>query len=159
VPTFQIASRQVAIERASVEVGLEGVLPEPIQQHYVIVHGRRFPPKQVISAVTGIDRADFTTHHARRILRRLGFVTERRRRAEATSTPPEYPELPQGGRQAAALEPYRGKWVALGEPDDVLVAADTLGEIASWLAAHEQRASGVLRVPVRPDESGGLAPR
>jgi hypothetical protein len=26
-----------------------------------LVRGRRFPPKQVLAAVTGLDRADFTT--------------------------------------------------------------------------------------------------
>ena len=33
---------------------------------------------------------------------------------------------PHGGRQAAALAPYAGKWVALASPYDVLLAAETL---------------------------------
>ena len=159
MPTFQIAGKQVTLERAAVEARLEQLLPEPISEHYVVVHGRRFPPKQVISVVTGIDRADFTTHQARRVLRRLGFTAERRGRREGDEKSVPYPDLPYGGRQAAALEPYAGKWVALGEPDEVLVAADTLREVAGWLARHEQRATGVLRVPRSRVEAEGLAPR
>ena len=54
----------------------------PVHEHYVVVGGRRFPPKQVLSCVTGLDRADFTTHQARRILKRLGFVAARAGDAE-----------------------------------------------------------------------------
>jgi len=38
-----------------------------------VINGRRWPPKQVLALVTGLDRADFTTHQARRALTRLGF--------------------------------------------------------------------------------------
>ncbi len=47
--------------------------PEPVQVHYVVIDSRRYPPKQILAAVSGLDRADFTTHQARSILRRLGF--------------------------------------------------------------------------------------
>lgn len=52
--------------------------PEPVKEHYVVVSGRRFPPKQVLGVVTGLDRADFTTHQARAVLRRIGFGVFRR---------------------------------------------------------------------------------
>lgn len=48
-------------------------MPEPLRGHYVLVEGRRYPPKQVLSLATGLDRADFATHQARRTLKRLGF--------------------------------------------------------------------------------------
>jgi hypothetical protein len=73
---FQLRSRDVV--RA-----LRKVDPEPIASHFVVIGGRRYPPKQVISAVTGLDRADFTTHQARRTLMRLGFTAGRR-----TARPP-----------------------------------------------------------------------
>ena len=38
------------------------MLPDPVREHYAVVHGRRYPPKQVLACVTGLDRADFTTH-------------------------------------------------------------------------------------------------
>jgi hypothetical protein len=36
-----------------------------VYDHFAVVNGRRFPPKQVISLVTGLDRADFNMHQAR----------------------------------------------------------------------------------------------
>jgi hypothetical protein len=68
-------------------------------------------------------------------------------------------EGPYGGRQAAALAPYMGKWVALGGPLDVLVAADTPEEVLAWLARHNQRASGgMFRVPRADEDVTGAAP-
>ena len=61
-------------------------------------------------------------------------------------------DWPHGGRQAAALAPYMGKWVALGGPLEVLVAAETPQEVVAWLAGHNRRSSGMLRVP-RSDEN------
>ncbi|MGQ0717262.1 MAG: hypothetical protein ACT4NP_08080 [Pseudonocardiales bacterium] len=39
--------------------------PEPIREHYVVIGWRRYPPKQGLAAVTGLDRGDFTTQQAR----------------------------------------------------------------------------------------------
>lgn len=155
--TFQIAGKRVLLDHETVVRRLEGVLPEPVREHYVVVQGRRFPPKQVVSLLTGLDRADFTTHQARRVLKRLGFVAARKR--PGTAEPTNEPALPQGGRQAAALAPYLGQWVALGEPDEVLVAATSARDVVAWLSRHEQRATGILRVPSSADEAGGMAPR
>jgi hypothetical protein len=47
---------------------------------------------------------------------------------------------PRRGSQAAALEPFIGKWVALASPTDLLVAADTPQEVVTWLAHHGRRA-------------------
>jgi hypothetical protein len=151
VPTFTLAGESFDLDREQIESAVADVLPEPIHEHYVVVGGRRFPPKQVVSRATGLDRADFTTHHARRVLKRLGFIAARAR------TPVESPEPerrgPYGGRQAAALEPYMGKWVAMSGPLEVLVAADTPQEVLAWLARHHRRAAfGMFRVP-REDES------
>lgn len=155
---FQVAGHNVELDAVEIEQALDGVHPDPVRDHYVIVGARRFPPKQVLSLVTGIDRADFTTHQARRILRRLGFVAARRARGGAEPIDPDPAKGPHGGRQAAALAPYIGKWVALGAPDEVLVAADTLGEVVSWLAQHELKATGVFRVPASVREAEGVAP-
>lgn len=157
MPRFQIAGHAVEIEALTVEQALEAVHPDPVRDHYVIVASRRFPPKQVLSLVTGIDRADFTTHQARRILKRLGFVAARR--ATGPTADGGAPAAgPHGGRQAAALEPYIGKWVALGDPDEVLVAADTPQEVVAWLARKEMKATGMFRVPRTLGEAEGLAP-
>lgn len=154
---FQVAGRRFSLDSRTVERKLEQVQPEPVREHYVVVRSRRYPPKQVLSELTGLDRADFTTHQARRILKRLGFVAARRS-AAAPRRAGGGPGGPHGGRQAAALAPFAGKWVALGQPDEVLVAAETAAEIVAWLSRHGKRASGVFRVPRTADEAQGLAP-
>jgi hypothetical protein len=157
MPQFTIAGRPFQVERGEVEHCVRDLLPDPVQEHYVVVRGRRFPPKQVLSCVTGLDRADFTTHQARRILMRLGFVAARAQRSpEGRQEPGE--GLP-GGAQADALRPYVGQWVALAGPTDVLVAADSPQEILAWLARHERRAPyGMFRVPASTSDAEGAAP-
>jgi hypothetical protein len=72
-----VSGRRYELESHGVQAALEGVLPEPIHEHFVVINGRRWPPKQVLALVTGLDRADFTTHQARRALIRLGFPAAR----------------------------------------------------------------------------------
>lgn len=155
---FTISGHTFDLDHDSVELSVENVLPDPVQEHYVVVRGRRFPPKQALACVTGLDRADFTTHQARRILKRLGFVAARAHRDEAA-------EGDGGGggsrrgRQADALRPYVGQWVALAGPTEVLVAAETPQEVLAWLARHERTAAhGMFRVPATVAESEGTAP-
>jgi hypothetical protein len=155
---FRVAHQLVELDRDAVEAALERVLPEPIQEHYVVVRGHRYPPKQVITCATGLDRADFTTHQARRILVRLGFTAARVANEPGADVETDS-ELPHQGRQAAALAPYAGQWVALRTPTDVLVAAETPQEVLAWLAQHRRRADyGMFRVPSTAREAEGAAP-
>jgi hypothetical protein len=151
-----IAGRHFEFDAESVKAAVAQTLPEPIRDHYVIVAGRRFPPKQVISLATGLDRADFTTHQARRILRRLGFTVARRSTPPPASADAPRP-LPQGGREAEILRPYMGKWVAQRRLE-VLVAADTPQEVLAWLERHDQYADAMFRVPEDPARVQGFAP-
>jgi hypothetical protein len=158
VAKFRIAGEEFELEPNQVEACLRDSLPDPLYEHYVVVRGRRFPPKQVLSCATGLDRADFTTHQARRVLRRLGFVAARVTRDDEAAAAGGG-DGPRGGRQAEALRPYVGKWVALAGPTEVLVAADTPDEVLAWLARHERRAPyGMFRVPSSPAETEGAAP-
>jgi hypothetical protein len=160
MPSFTVAGQPFQLERADIERCLRNLLPDPVHEHYVVVRGRRFPPKQVLSCVTGLDRADFTTHQARRILKRLGFVAARLERAEAQRPQGRDDGLElRGGRQAEALRPYVGQWVALAGPTEVLVAADSPQEVLAWLAKHERRAPyGMFRVPRSVADAEGAAP-
>jgi hypothetical protein len=163
VASFTISGQQFELERTEVECCLMNVLPDPVHEHYVVVRGRRFPPKQVLSCVTGLDRADFTTHQARRILKRLGFVAARAHREQVSDRLAETDTGDGPGsrqnRQADALRPYLGQWVALAGPTEVLVAADSPEEVLAWLARHERRATyGMFRVPASPVEAEGSAP-
>jgi hypothetical protein len=158
MPAFTISGRQFELEPETVTQRMLEVLPDPLQEHYVVVEGRRFPPKQVLAQATGLDRADFTTHQARRILLRLGFVAARVGHDQGQPSP-ERSEGPHGGRQAQMLAPHVGQWVALAGPTELLVAANTPQEVISWLSRHGRRADyGMFRVPATVREAEGAAP-
>lgn len=163
-----IAKRRFELDRDGVERAMAPVLPEPIASHYVVIGERRYPPKQVIGHVTDIDRADFTSHQARRILMGLGFAVGRRQPAmpgslRALSTE----QTPQPSRESLArdrrrrlaeeLRSFRGQWVAV-RSDELLVAAPTAKQLIAWLAQHGQRADSMFRVPEDDRAMSGMAP-
>ncbi len=174
--TVTVAKQRFELWRERVEAEMQDVQPEPIASHYVVIDRRRYPPKQVVSVVTGIDRADFTSHHARRILTGLGFPAGRRqsprttsnersgghaRRTLVRSTGFSAPSPRSADRSmrpsAEALEPFVGQWVAT-RGAEVLVAAGDPRAVVSWLAEHRQRAESMFRVPEEEYQAGGLAP-
>lgn len=152
-----IAGRRFTLRSDEVERRLVDLLPDPLEDHYVVVGGRRFPPKQVISVVTGLDRADFNTHQARQVLGRLGFPVGRRGTASVGADIPPRPG-PHDGKEADALRPFLGKWVAQ-RGLEVLVAADTPDAVVAWLERHRQQADAMFRVPVDEADASGMAPR
>lgn len=154
MPTMTVLGHQYNLESRSVEAALQGALPEPIHEHFVVINSRRWPPKQVLALVTGLDRADFTTHQARRALTRLGFPAGRAVRARAPHPETSRAAAPPSGASGAggpavplaeALRPFIGLWVAVRD-DDVLVAAPSPAEVVAWLAKHRQRAQSMFRV-------------
>jgi hypothetical protein len=152
-----IAHHSFDLRSADVERALQGVLPEPLDDHYVVIDGRRFPPKQVVSLLTGLDRADFNTHQARQVLRRLGFTVSRRSELSSRAMPTR--PAPDGrSTQADLLRPHRGQWVAQ-RGEEILVAADEPAAVLEWLERHDQRADAMFRVPRDEHEAAGLAPR
>jgi hypothetical protein len=157
----RIAGRPFELRRSDVVRALRTVEPEPITSHFVVVGSRRFPPKQVISAVTGLDRADFTTHQARRTLLRLGLPAGRRGAAAVTqpsiSTGGEAPSASAPERLADRLRPLAGQWVAIKD-EDILHSAGSPQALVGWLARHGQKADSVFRVPEDELAATGLAP-
>jgi hypothetical protein len=166
MPTMTVSGHQYSLDSWNIEAALQGALPEPIHEHFVVINGRRWPPKQVLALVTGLDRTDFTTHHARRVLTRLGFpagraTTGRGRHlvTPAAATPPatsgadEHP-----APSAETLRPFIGQWVAV-RGDEVLVAAPTPKEVVAWLVQHHQRAQSMFRVVDSEQAITGAAPR
>ncbi len=168
MPTMTVSGHQYDLDSLSVQEALQGALPEPIQEHFVVINGRRWPPKQVLALVTGLDRADFTTHQARRALTRLGFTAGRsagprlRHPGAAAATAPSRPAA--AGTPARpqplveALRPFIGLWVAVRD-DEVLVAAPSPKEVVAWLAQHRQRAQSMFRVPDSEQAITGAAPQ
>lgn len=147
-----VAGRQFSLTSDGVVAAAAQQLPEPLRDHFCVVGGRRYPPKQVLALVTGLDRADFTTHQARRVLRRMGFFCGRRERPGDHAGRPDAGHLPHGGHEADALRPYIGQWVAQ-DGLDVLVVAETPEEVVAWLQRHD-RAGAVFRVPTDPTRAG-----
>ena len=167
MPTMTVSGHRYSLDSRSVEAALQGALPEPIHEHFVVINGRRWPPKQVLALVTGLDRADFTTHQARRALTRLGFPAGRgagrRTRHQLTpraamSPPPASGTDSRPASLAEALRPFIGLWVAV-RGDEVLVAASSPKEVVAWLAQHHQRAQSMFRVVGSEDAITGAAPQ
>lgn len=155
--TRTVAGQSFTFSLAEIERVMADELPDPVREHYAVIAGRRFPPKQVLVRVTGLDRADFTTHQARRILQRAGFAVGRRARGE-DPVASHRPDWPHGGREADLLRPYRGRWV--GQRDlEVLVAADDPRDVVRWLHRHDVKGAHVYRVPTGPDETDLIGPR
>jgi hypothetical protein len=62
-------------------------------------------------------------------------------------------------RQAMVLAPYIGRWVAVGEPTEVLLAADSRGELIALLEErHVDARGGIFLVPTDIRASEGVAP-
>lgn len=146
-----IAGHEFVITAADVERVARVLDPEPIDVLFSVVAGRRFPPKQLVEAVTGLDRGDFNSHQARSLLLRLGFPVARRR-------PPDMvrPEaVANRGDEASLLEGYVGRWVAQ-DGLEILFDAGSPQEVAGWLHRHGRRAR-VWRVPGEPRDVGSTA--
>jgi hypothetical protein len=167
MPAMTVSGHRYDLDSRHVEAALQGALPEPILEHFVVINGRRWPPKQVLALVTGLDRADFTTHQARRALTRLGFTAGRapRPRARPLVTSAAAPPRPAGAGTAGrpqplveALRPFIGLWVAV-RGDEVLVAAPSAKEVVAWLARHRQHAQSMFRVPESGQAITGAAPQ
>ena len=158
VREVKIAGQPFVLRSSDVVRALREVDPERITSHFVIVGARRFPPKQVISEITGLDRADFTTHQARRTLIRLGFSAGRR--AAPATTPRSRAQRPNAGvpdRLADRLRAFPGQWVAIKD-DDVIHATESPQELVGWLGRHGQTADSMFRVPEDELATTGLAP-
>lgn len=151
---------------------MEGIAAEPVRDHYVVVRGRRFPPKQVLAVLLGVDRADFTTYQARRILGRLGFETGRRHTDLADASVVGVAVAPgvvsvrsaertrdaslASVKEVEALREYRGLWVAT-RGDDVVVSGASPQEVLDLLERRDLTAESMFRVPLDParDVLGG----
>lgn len=74
---FVVNGNPVALTHEAVLGAMRGVDAEPVQTHSVLIDGTRYPVKQVLHQATGLDRLDFTSATARRILTKLGFEVSR----------------------------------------------------------------------------------
>ena len=71
--TMTFSGQAFTFTDADVLGATRGGTPERITRYYLELHGRRYPPKQVIRLVTRT-RKRFNSANARSALTRLGFV-------------------------------------------------------------------------------------
>lgn len=154
-----VAGRRFDLTSRRVVEALRDIEPEPIVAHYVVIGGKRFPPKQVIGELTGLDRADFTSHQARRTLMRLGFSAGRRRLDAAPARTGHVVSKQGLGRDDLAdqLRALAGQWVAVAN-GEVLHAASTPHELVGWLTRHDVAAQSMFRAPEDDLAVTGIAP-
>lgn len=155
-----MAGRVVILAAGDVRRALTGVAPGPIRDHYVEVDGQRYPVKQALAASAGLDPADFTSQHARSLLRRLALPLGRLSGEDTTgerSRPPQANAPPTSEpARGERLRPYRNRWVAL-QRDHVMVDGDSFGDVLRWLRDQGRTADAVFLVPEDPDRlSHGL---
>lgn len=149
--TSRVAGQDFDLSAELVEKAVSRLDPEPIHEHYVAVAGRRFPVKQVLAAATGLDRADFTSHQARSVLRRLGLPVYRLG-ASTTSSAAPGARGPHDGAEADLLARFSGRWVAQ-QGLDILFDAESPQAVVRWLRRHN-RVARVWRVPASPADTG-----
>ncbi|MBL8778910.1 MAG: hypothetical protein JNK12_23470 [Acidimicrobiales bacterium] len=152
-----IARHPFDLTTSQVERALEGVAPEPLRDHYAIVNGRRYPPKQVIAVVTGLDRSAFITTQARSVLERLHFTVGRVGSPPTVSASPA-PTAAADERLAAEadlLRPYRGEHVAVDRDwTEVLASGPDPHAVRRALKAMGLRGT-IFRVPEDPGNDIG----
>ena len=70
---FILRGKAYVLTPRDVVARMHGISPEEIRKYYVIIKGKKYPPKQVLGEAVGLGRAEFTTTDATNILHRLGF--------------------------------------------------------------------------------------
>lgn len=151
-----VAGRAFDLDRSDVARVLAGETPEPVRDHFVVVGRRRFPPKQALAIVTGLDRLDFTTHQARAIMRRLGFDVGRMQSRQVAEPASSYGPSALGATVAhEELRRYRGKWIAI--KDGLVIASGASpGEVIASLRDQGEQAQTMFRVS-RPRDDEPIA--
>ena len=155
-----IARQPFDLTRDEVARAMRGVAPEPIREHYVVVERRRFPPKQVIARVTGLDRSRFITTQARSVLERMGFTVGRIGSGPDRPAPGQEPSSADErlAREADLLRPYVGQYVAVDPTwTEVVVSGPDPRSVSHALKATG-RSGVVFQVPLDPAlDVGGFA--
>ncbi len=155
-----IARHPYDLTKVQVERAMQGVVAQPLRDHYVVVNGRRYPPKQVIATVTGLDRSAFITTQARSLLERLQFTVGRvGSPAAAAPTTTEPTAADERLAQEADLHrPHRGVFVAVDQDwTEVIASGPDAAGVARALEAIG-RVGVIFRVPMDPSRDiGGFA--
>jgi hypothetical protein len=72
----KLRGKDYHLEKEDILNVLSGVHPQPAQDFSINIHGKDYPIKQAVSAVTGLSSEKLSGSEAHEFLRRLGFVIE-----------------------------------------------------------------------------------
>ncbi|HEV7723330.1 MAG TPA: hypothetical protein VGO60_18720 [Iamia sp.] len=152
-----IASHPFDLSGDEVERAMQGTAAEPIRTHYVVVGGRRYPPKQVIATVTGLDRSAFISTQARSVLERLGFTVGRvgSQPRAADQPAPASPADERLAREAALLRPFIGDFVAVNADWTEVIASGPDPYAVKRALDATGRRGAIFQVPRHPDHDVG----
>jgi hypothetical protein len=169
--TFRISGREFRLTKSRVEAAMEDVRPETVASYFVVVKGRRYPPRQVMSEATGLAPKSIRSVNAERRLRELGFVTGKVSRWATGSGGHEFEGRRFGPGRAdevlvptsraqeafeAQLRRHVGEWVAT-RGTDLLFAAPDAKSVITWLIEHDERAESMYKVPEDLSQISGTA--
>ena len=74
---FTVGGHRYHLTDEEVQGRLQGFQPGPVHTHVVEVSGVRYPVKEALAHLTGLDPLDFNTNQARTVFKRLGFAVRR----------------------------------------------------------------------------------
>lgn len=72
--SFTLAGRAFDMSDEDVRTRVAKYRPEVIDRYWVEIDGERWPVKQVMAIMTGLDRTRFLSQNSRRLLAKLGFA-------------------------------------------------------------------------------------
>jgi hypothetical protein len=70
---FTQGGKRFEMERDDFVKAMKGIHPGRVQKYSMILHGKRYPIRQVVSEATGIPTIALTSHDAYRILKKFDF--------------------------------------------------------------------------------------
>jgi hypothetical protein len=73
---FTQGGKRFEMERGDFEKATKSIRPGRIQKYSVLLHGKRYPIRQVVSAATGIPAIELTSNSAYRILKKFDFAID-----------------------------------------------------------------------------------
>jgi hypothetical protein len=118
---FTIGGIQFDLTKEDVEAKLQGIVPEPVREIFVLVNEDRFPIKQALSETASLQRGMFTSHDAMRIFRKLN--------------------IPIGPDEATAVERFYTVLKSLAEFDRIEIQPILAGQLSK--SAYEERIYGL----------------
>ncbi|KRB46530.1 hypothetical protein [Terrabacter sp. Root181] len=121
---FTLNGRHLSLSREIVEQRLSGVVPEVIRKHAVHVNDTWFPVVQAFEAATGIPRAEFMSHTARRHLAALGLdvAGQVAPRSAPAPSPPSAPASQAADPDVSRTDPFE-EWHTEANVQAALVTA------------------------------------